>query len=174
MACKKKFEIRFVIFLWKTDKRNSKISNLVCVNTRNFKKLNFVCLSSTEISQKILKFYWKKFRKFFIVNFRLLKNFLLLNSLKKKFKNVLQSISLKKKFGNFSENPKKNFCLKKNRRPQGGGISAFFPVKSNTTFHWVLTYGNPWRIFWKKMFLIFFQKSDLKKKTIFWVSKTSG
>ena len=47
---RKKFEIRIVIFLWKADKLNSKISNLVCY-TQNFKKLNFVCLFSTEISQ---------------------------------------------------------------------------------------------------------------------------
>ena len=47
------------------------------------------------------EFIAKQFRKFLIVNFRLLKNFLLLNSLKKKFKNFLQSISSKKKIENF-------------------------------------------------------------------------
>ena len=78
------------------------------------------------------QFYWKKFRKFLVVIFRLLKNF-------------LQSISLKKNFENFSENPKKNFLPKK-KRVTGGGNVPFFPVKSDTTFHWVLTV-------WKKIIL---------------------
>ena len=56
----------------------------------------------------------------------LLRNFLLLNSLKKKFEN-------------FSENPKKNFLPKKKKTVTGGGCPFFFPVKSDTTFHWVLT-----------------------------------
>ena len=34
----KKFEITIVIFLWKTDKLKSKISNLVCVNTHKISK----------------------------------------------------------------------------------------------------------------------------------------
>ena len=53
----KKFEIRIAIFLWKTDRKNSKILNLVCVNTQNFKKLNFVCLFSTDISQAWFRFF---------------------------------------------------------------------------------------------------------------------
>ena len=48
-----------------------------------------------------MKLTVKNFRNFLIVNFRLLKNVLLLNSLKKKFENFLQSISLKKKIENF-------------------------------------------------------------------------
>ena len=79
----------------------------------------------------------------------LLKIFLLLNSLKKKFQNFsqsislkkkfenfLQSISLKKNFENFSENPKKTLKKTVTR----GENSTFFPVKSDTTFHWVLTF----------------------------------
>jgi hypothetical protein len=69
-----------------------------------------------------------------------LKNFLLLNSLQKKFENFLQSISLKKNFENFSENPKKNCLPKKKKRSQGGRNVPFFPVKSDTTFHWVLRF----------------------------------
>ena len=45
---------------------------------------------------------------------------------------------MKKNFENFSENPKKHFLPKK-RGSQGGGNVPFFPVKSDTTFHWVLT-----------------------------------
>ena len=80
-----------------------------------------------------------------------LTNFLLLNSLKKKFKNFSQSISLKKQienfftanfieknFENFSENPKKIFLPKK--KTVTGGNAPFYPVKSDTTFHWVLIY----------------------------------
>ena len=56
----------------------------------------------------------------------LLKNFLLLNSLKRKFENFLQSISLKKNFENFSENPKKKFLPKKKQnRSQGGEMPLF-------------------------------------------------
>ena len=42
---RKKFEIRIVIFLWKTDKLNSKISNFVCVNIHKISKswILFVC-----------------------------------------------------------------------------------------------------------------------------------
>ena len=74
------------------------------------------------------QFYWKRFREFLIVNFRLLKNFLLLNSLQKKFENFLQSISLKKNFENFSENPKKTFLPKK-KTVTGGGECSFFSSK---------------------------------------------
>ena len=66
-----------------------------------------------------VNFIAKKFQKFLIVNFRLLKNFLLLNSLKKQFENFLQSISLKKNFDNFSENPKKKFLPKKKNDHRG-------------------------------------------------------
>ena len=62
----------------------------------------------------------KNFRKYLIVNLRLLKNFLLLNLLQKKFDNFLQSISLKKHFEIFSENPKKQFLPKKQKGVTGG------------------------------------------------------
>ena len=105
------------------------------------------------------QFYWKKFRKFLIVNFRLLKNFLLLNSLQKKFENFLQSISLKKNFENFSENPKKNLLPKKNKTVTGGGNAPFFPVKSDTTFYWVLMWS-------------FYKKINNKKLSKYWVLPT--
>ena len=38
----------------------------------------------------------------------------------------------------FQKIRKKNFCLKKKNGQGGGGNAAFFPVKSDTTFHWVL------------------------------------
>jgi hypothetical protein len=107
---------------------------------------NFLQPISLQKISKIFysQFYWKKFRKFLIVYFRLLKNFLLLNSLQKKFENVLQSISLKKNFENFSENPKKTFLPKKK-----GGIYGekcyFFPAKPDTIFRWVLMFW--WSIF---------------------------
>ena len=103
------------------------------------KFLKFFCneFSSKKIFNS-LKLTIKKFQKFLIVIFRLLKNFLLLNSLQKQFENFLQSISLKKIFENFSENPKKKFCLKK--KGGHGGNATFFPVKSDTTFHWVFTF----------------------------------
>ena len=47
------------------------------------------------------QFYWKKFRKFLIVNFRLLKNFLLLNSLKKKIQKFFTVNFIEKKFRKF-------------------------------------------------------------------------
>ena len=76
-----------------------------------------------------MKLAVKHFRKFLIVNLRLLKNFLLLNSLQKKFENFLQSISLKKNFESFSENPKKQiFALKK----RGGENSGQFFQKNPT------------------------------------------
>ena len=60
----------------------------------------------------------------------LLKIFLLLNSLKKKFENFLQSISLKKHFENFSENPKKTFLSKKKKTvTRGKGKCSFFSSK---------------------------------------------
>ena len=84
-------------------------------------------------------FYWKKFQKFLIVNFRLLKNFLLLNSLKKNSKIFYSQFHWKKISKIFQKIRKKSFCLKK-KRSQEGGNAPFFPVKSDTTFHWVLTY----------------------------------
>ena len=69
----------------------------------------------------------KNFRNFLIVNFMLLKNFLLLNSLEKKFR----------KF--FRKSEKKIFPKNEKNGHRGGGNATFFPVKS-TTFHWVLTY----------------------------------
>ena len=73
------------------------------------------------------QFHWKKFRKFLIVNFRLWKNVLLLNSLQKKFENFLQSISLKEHFEIFLENPKKTFLAEKKK---GGAKNApFFSSK---------------------------------------------
>ena len=53
-----------------------------------------------------------------------------------KFENFLQSISLKKYLEFFSENPKKMFCAKK-KRVRGTNV-PFFPVKSDSTFRWVL------------------------------------
>ena len=63
----------------------------------------------------------------------LLKNFLLLNSLQKKFENFLQSISLKKNFENFSENPKKNFLPKKKRITEGE-LHLFFQQNPQLSF----------------------------------------
>ena len=103
----------------------------------------FYCWIHCKKNSKIFysQFHWKKFRKFLIVNFRLLKNVLLLNSLQNKLVNFLQSISLKKHFEIFSENPKKCFCLKKQKGITGGGeFAPFFPAKSDTTFRWVLTF----------------------------------
>ena len=112
--------------------------------------------------------HWKKFRKFLIVNFRLLKkirNFLLLNSLKKQFENFLHSISLKKiskmfycwihwktfrKFFTvnlieknistfFRKIWKKLFCHKKERGHRVK-IPTIFPGESVMTFRWVLIF----------------------------------
>ena len=58
--------------------------------------------------------------------------FLLLNSLQKKFENFLQSISLKKISKIFQKIRKKILAQKK------GENATFFPVKSDTTLHWVL------------------------------------
>ena len=68
--------------------------------------------------KKVRKFFTvnfieKTFRKLLIVNFRLLKNFLLLNSLQKKFENFLQSISLKN-ISKFFRKSEKKFLPKKN------------------------------------------------------------
>ena len=51
LAAKKKSHLTIFIFLWKTDKLNSKVSNFEYVETQNFKKLNLVCLFFREISK---------------------------------------------------------------------------------------------------------------------------
>ena len=95
--------------------------------------------------------------KLTIENFRLLKIFLLLNSLKKISKTFLQSISLKtirkffsanysislkKHFEIFSENPKKTFLKQpKKKGVTRGGMHRFFPAKCYTTFCWVLMFS---------------------------------
>ena len=82
------------------------------------KNFQFFFLKSTSLQ--------KKFRKFLIVNFMLLKNFFTAEFIAKKFRKVLQSISLKKHFEIFSENPKKNFLPKKKEGSQGGNLQLFF------------------------------------------------
>ena len=101
-------------------------------------------------------FIEKNFPKFLIVNFRLLKNFLLLNSLQNKFENFLQSISLKKISKIFQKIRKKHFCLKKKKRSQGG--CSFFPSKIR---HHLSLGFDIFLFFEKKMFLL---KNDFSKK----------
>ena len=45
---------------------------------------------------------------------------------------------MKKNFEKFLENPKKIFLPKKKKLVTGGD-APFFPIKSDTTFHWILT-----------------------------------
>ena len=90
-------------------------------------------------------FHWKTFRKFLIVNFRLLKNFLLLNSLKKISK-IFTVNFIEKKFRSFFRKSEKKFLPQKNKRGHRGGggvkIRTIFPGKSDTIFCWVLMYGS--------------------------------
>ena len=97
---------------------------------------------SMKLTVKIFEIVFNEFssKKFLIVNFRLLKNFLLLNSLKK-FSKIFTVNFVEKKFRNFFRKSEKNFfATKKKGGAQGVKIRVIFPGKSDTTFRWVLTY----------------------------------
>ena len=100
---------------------------------------------------------WKKFRKFFIVNFKLLKKiFFTAEFIAKNSKFFYSQFHWKKISKNFQKIRKKFFCLKNKKRSQGGN-APFFPVKFDTTFHWVLMFV------WKNWIKI---HEDLKQRNI--------
>ena len=119
-----------LFFLWQKNfffEFSEKMSNFFSMKLTGKKFRNF-----------FNEFSIKKFRKFLMVNFRLLKKnskFFYCWIHWKKFRKFFTLNFIEKKFKIFSENSKKNnFCHKK----KGGGIPAIFPGKSDTTFCWAL------------------------------------
>ena len=113
----------------------------------------------------------KKFRKFLIVNFRLLKNFLLLNSLQKKFE-IFYSQFHWKTFRIFFRKSEKNFLPKKKRGSQGGGICSFFQQNPTRPFVGFWPFLFFFCFFHQKYFFQNFfpylEKIQNEKKTLFY------
>ena len=92
-------------------------------------------------------FIEKKFRKFLIVNFRLLENFFTAEFIAKTIRkfftvNFIEKTFFYRNFLKFFQKIRKNnFCLK-NKKGSQGGNAPFFPVKSDTTFRWGLISQN--------------------------------
>ena len=98
---------------------------------------NFLQSISLKKNSKIFysQFHWKKLLKFSIVNFRLLKYFLLLNSLQKKISKTFYSQLHWKNISNFFQKIRKKKFLPKKKRGHRGQKCTFFPSKIRKIRH---------------------------------------